>query len=323
MPRPGTGGGGHHSTGGHTNSRVGGGHHVGNSTNRPLGDASFNRGPTYGYGYHHAPPPPRRRYYGYHRNYYSHSSSGLGTLLVCLIIFIALIFGIFSFSHESSSPTSTINREKIENPVAYDNNCIKDELGYIENKSKLSKNLKNFYNETGIQPYIYLKSYDESLTSDQQKDEYAQKWYEENIDNEDTFLLVYYEDLNQNEIGYMSYVNGKQVTSIMDSEAIEIFWNYIDRYWSDSSLSTVDVFTKAYDSTAKTIMKRSTTSKDIIKIGLIIIGIVLIIGGIIYILRMKYKRDKEKAKETIEILNTPLDKSDELRDKYLNEERKE
>ena len=43
----------------------------------------------------------------------------------------------------------------------------------------------------------------------------------------------------------------------------------------------------------------------------------------IYILRMKFKRDKEKAKETIEILKTPLDKSDELRDKYLNEERKE
>lgn len=121
----------------------------------------------------------------------------------------------------------------------------------------------------------------------------------------------------------MSYVNGKQVTSIMDSEAIEIFWNYIDRYWSDSSLSTVDVFTKTYDATAKTIMKKSTTSKDIIKIGLIIVGIILIIGGIIYILRMRYKREQEKAKETIEILNTPLDKSDELRDKYLNEERKE
>ena len=38
---------------------------------------------------------------------------------------------------------------------------------------------------------------------------------------------------------------------------------------------------------------------------------------------MRYKREQEKAKETIEILNTPLDKSDELRDKYLNEERKE
>ena len=104
-----------------------------------------------------------------------------------------------------------------------------------------------------------------SLTSDNQKDEYAQTWYSENIDNEDTFLFVYFEEQNSDEIGYMAYVNGKQVTSVMDSEAIDIFWNYIDRYWTDSSLSTVDVFTKTFDSTAKTIMKKSTTSKDIIK----------------------------------------------------------
>ena len=72
---------------------------------------------------------------------------------------------------DDSDVASTINREKIENPVAYDNNCIRDELGYIENQGKLSKNLKNFYNKTGIQPYIYLKSYDETLTSDSQKDD--------------------------------------------------------------------------------------------------------------------------------------------------------
>ena len=53
------------------------------------------------------------------------------------------------------------------------------------------------------------------------------------------------------------------------------------------------------------------------------VGIIIVIGGIIYILRMKFKRDKEKAKETVEILKTPLDKSDELRDKYLNEEGKD
>lgn len=321
MPRPGTGGGGHRSSGGHSSSRVGGGHHVGGSS-RPTGGSSFNRGPSMNH-YHHTPPPPRRGYYGYRRPVYTSSSSGLGALIACIVVFAIVIFSIFMVSNDHNDVTSTINREKIENPVPYDNNCIKDELGYVENTSKLSKNLKNFYNKTGIQPYIYLKSYDDTLTSDDQKDSYAQTWYEQNIDNEDTFLFIYYEDSNPNEIGYMSYVNGKQVTSVMDSEAIDIFWNYIDRYWSDNSLSTVDVFTKTYDSTAKTIMKRSTTSKDIIKIICIVVGIVIILGGIIYILRMKFKRDKEKAEETIEILKTPLDKTDELRDKYLNEEGKE
>ena len=321
MPRPGTSGGGHRSSGGHSSSRVGGGHHVGRSS-RPTGSSSFNRGPSM-HHYHHTPPPPRRGYYGYRRNVYTSSSSGLGTLIACLIVFAVVIFSFFMIASDDSDVTSTINREKIENPIPYDNNCIKDELGYVENTSKLSKNLKNFYNKTGIQPYIYLKSYDETLTSDSQKDNYAQNWYEQNIDNEDTFLFVYYEDQDPNEIGYMAYVNGKQVTSVMDSEAVNIFWNYRDRYWTDDSLSTVEVFTKTFNSTANTIMEKSTTSNDIIKIICIIVGIVIVIGGIIYILRMKFKRDKEKAKETVEILKTPLDKSDELRDKYLNEEGKE
>lgn len=321
MPRPGTSGGGHRSSGGHSSSRVGGGHHVGGSS-RPTGSSSFNRGPSM-HHYHHTPPPPRRGYYGYRRNVYTSSSSGLGTLIACLIVFAVVIFSFFMIASDDSDVTSTINREKIENPIPYDNNCIKDELGYIENQGKLSKNLKNFYNKTGIQPYIYLKSYDETLTGDSQKDNYAQNWYEQNIDNEDTFLFVYYEDQDPNEIGYMAYVNGKQVTSVMDSEAVNIFWNYIDRYWTDDSLSTVEVFTKTFNSTANTIMEKSTTSNDIIKIICIIVGIVIVIGGIIYILRMKFKRDKEKAKETVEILKTPLDKSDELRDKYLNEEGKE
>lgn len=321
MPRPGTSGGGHRSSGGHSSSRVGGGHHVGRSS-RPTGSSSFNRGPSM-HHYHHTPPPPRRGYYGYRRNVYTSSSSGLGTLIACLIVFAVVIFSFFMIASDDSDVTSTINREKIENPIPYDNNCIKDELGYVENTSKLSKNLKNFYNKTGIQPYIYLKSYDETLTSDSQKDNHAQNWYEQNIDNEDTFLFVYYEDQDPNEIGYMAYVNGKQVTSVMDSEAVNIFWNYIDRYWTDDSLSTVEVFTKTFNSTANTIMEKSTTSNDIIKIICIIVGIVIVIGGIIYILRMKFKRDKEKAKETVEILKTPLDKSDELRDKYLNEEGKE
>lgn len=321
MPRPGTSGGGHRSSGGHSSSRVGGGHHVGGSS-RPTGSSSFNRGPSM-HHYHHTPPPPRRGYYGYRRNVYTSSSSGLGTLIACLIVFAVVIFSFFMIASDDSDVTSTINREKIENPIPYDNNCIKDELGYIENQGKLSKNLKNFYNKTGIQPYIYLKSYDETLTGDSQKDNYAQNWYEQNIDNEDTFLFVYYEDQNPNEIGYMAYVNGKQVTSVMDSEAVNIFWNYIDRYWTDDSLSTVEVFTKTFNSTANTIMEKSTTSNDIIKIICIIVGIIIVIGGIIYILRMKFKRDKEKAKETVEILKTPLDKSDELRDKYLNEEGKD
>ena len=118
----------------------------------------------------------------------------------------------------------------------------------------------------------------------------------------------------------MTYVNGAEVSSIMDEEAINIFWNYIERYWTDGNLTMNDVFNKAFSKTADTIMTKSTTLKDIVKY--VIIGIIILGSGIIIVIlvKQKHKRDKEKAEETEKILNTPLDEddvTDELKNKYL------
>lgn len=266
------------------------------------------------------PPPgggfPYHHYGGYGGYYPPRRSSSIGGILTAIFFLFVFIF-VFVSSFSNDKQVSTRNREKIENPVAYTNDCVKDEIGYVEDVSALSRNLQNFYNKTGIQPYIYLKAYDASLSTDAEKEEYAKDWYDKNIDNEDTFLYVYFEDADPDEVGYMAYVNGKEVTSVMDAEAVSIFWNYIDRYWTDGSLTMVQVFTKTFDSTAKTIMTKSTTGKDLAKKG-ILFGTVLVgVVAVIVILRMHYKRQKEKAQETVEILNTPLDHQDNIRDRYL------
>lgn len=322
MGRPGTSSGGGGSFGGHSSGRSSGGHRVGSSgrSSRPMGSgSSFRSGGSTGGGW--GPPPPGggfpyHHYGGYGGYYPSRRSSSIGSILtVIFFLFVFLFVFVSSFSNDKQ--VSTRNREKIENPVAYTNDCVKDEIGYVEDVSALSRNLQNFYNKTGIQPYIYLKAYDASLSTDAEKEEYARDWYDKNIDNEDTFLYVYFEDADPDEVGYMAYVNGKEVTSVMDAEAVSIFWNYIDRYWTDGSLTMVQVFTKTFDSTAKTIMTKSTTGKDLAKKG-ILFGTVLVgVVAVIVILRMHYKRQKEKAQETIEILNTPLNHQDNIRDKYL------
>ena len=322
MGRPGTSSGGGGSFGGHSSGRSSGGHRVGSSgrSNRPMGSgSSFRSGGSSGGGW--GPPPPgggfHNHYYGGYGGYYPpRRSSSIGSILTAIFFLFVFLF-VFVSSFSNGKQVSTRNRERIENPVAYTNDCVKDEIGYVEDTSALSRNLQNFYNKTGIQPYIYLKAYDASLSTDAEKEEYARDWYDKNIDNEDTFLYVYFEDADPDEVGYMAYVNGKEVTSVMDAEAVSIFWNYIDRYWTDGSLTMVQVFTKTFDSTAKTIMTKSTTGKDLAKKG-ILFGTVLVgVVAVIVILRMHYKRQKEKAQETIEILNTPLDHQDNIRDKYL------
>lgn len=242
--------------------------------------------------------------------------STLLSVAICLIVFAVLLTGIFR-GNGSSIPASTYNREKADTGVAYQNDCIVDELGWFTNIPQTERRLQAFYDATGVQPYIVLKAYDSSLTTDAEKEAYANDWYEANIDNEGTFLYMYFAEADaDNDVGYMCYVNGKRVTSVMDAEAVEIFWAYLDNAWY-SDQSTDDLFVSVFTNTADRIMTKTTTGWDIAK-WVVIGGIVTVgmVGGI-YLVKVKHRREKERAEETERILHTPLESAaDDLAEKY-------
>lgn len=322
MGRAGSGGhSGGHSSGGHSSSRTSGGHSFGGGSSHRAGSGSSHSGPSFGGGFgggYHSSPFGNYNHYGptyVGRRFYGGSGfSGITGIIILIIVLVAMFGGL---STKRSIPASTQNREKVQTGVAFNNNCIVDEIGWIDNLSKTEKRLQNFYNKTGIQPYVVFHKYDDSLKTESDKEAYANKYYEENIDNEGTFLFMYFaEQATDDDVGYMCYVNGKQVTSVMDSEAVDIFWAYIDEYWA-TDMSTDDVIVKTFDSTAKRIMDKSTTGADVAKYAVVLV--IICVGGFVVIrmLRMKFKRDKEKAEETERILKTPLDKSeDDLLNKY-------
>ena len=319
------GGGGGHSGGGHSSSRSSGGHHVssGSSGRRAggggssySGRSSYGGGGFYGGGFY--PRPPRR-------NTVIVSHGGNFNAVISLIIFVVVLiaaFGGFPSSNSSSTkilPKSTQNRERLESGVGYDNNCIVDNIGWFDNVTKTEKSIKKFYDKTGVQPYIVLNAYDSTLLTDTAKEEYAKKWYDEHIKNESTFLYMYFaEPDTDNDVGYMAYVNGKQVSSVMDSEAIEIFWAYVDKYWY-SDMSTDDMFTTIFTKTADHIMTKSTTAADVGNNAVKVIGVIVVFAGIIVVMVIRRKHKAEEAKETEKILNTPLNgdsEADDLLKKY-------
>lgn len=326
MGRAGAGGGGDgHSGGGHSSSRSSGGHHVssGSSGRRAggggssySGRSSYGGGGFYGGGFY--PRPPRR-------STVIVSNGGGFNFIVVLIIFIVIFYSVFGgfLSPDSSStksvPKSTQNRERLESGVGYDNNCIVDNIGWFDNVTKTEKSIKKFYDKTGVQPYIVLNAYDSTLLTDTAKEEYAKKWYDEHIKNESTFLYMYFaEPDTDNDVGYMAYVNGKQVSSVMDSEAIEIFWAYVDKYWY-SDMSTDDMFTTIFTKTADRIMTKSTTAADVGNNAVKVIGVIVVFAGIIVVMVLRRKHKAEEAKETEKILNTPLNgdsEADDLLKKY-------
>ena len=310
------GGGGGHSGGGHRVSSGSSGRRAGGGGSSYSGRSSYGGGGFYGGGFY--PRPPRRS-----TVIVSHGGSfnAIISLIIFVVVFIAA-FGGFPSSNSSSTksvPKSTQNRERLESGVGYDNNCIIDNIGWFDNVTKTEKSIKKFYDKTGVQPYIVLNAYDNTLLTDTSKEEYAKKWYDEHIKNESTFLYMYFaEPDTDNDVGYMAYVNGKQVSSVMDSEAIEIFWAYVDKYWY-SDMSTDDMFTTIFTKTADRIMTKSTTAADVGNNAVKVIGVIVVFAGIIVVMVVRRKHKAEEAKETEKILNTPLSgdsEADDLLKKY-------
>ena len=323
------GGGGGHSGGGHSSGRSSGGHRVSSgSSGRRAGSGGGSRGsyggfggPSHGGGFYGGgfyPRPPIRN------TVFIGHGGGINTIISIIIFIVVLVtaFGGFPSSKSSSTkniPKSTQNRERLESGVGYDNNCIVDNIGWFDNVTKTEKSIKKFYDKTGVQPYIVLNAYDSTLLTDTAKEEYAKKWYDEHIKNESTFLYMYFaEPDTDNDVGYMAYVNGKQVSSVMDSEAIEIFCAYVDKYWY-SDMSTDDMFTTIFTKTADRIMTKSTTAADVGNNAVKVIGVIVAFAGIIVVMVIRRKHKAEEAKETEKILNTPLNgdsEADDLLKKY-------
>lgn len=225
--------------------------------------------------------------------------------IVVLIIVLAAFGGAMnSCSGTTGVGKSTIQRERLDG-VSYTHDCIVDELGYVENVSWLGKQLKGFYDKTGVQPYIVLHSYDSALRTDADKEAWAKAYYDDHISGEGTFLYVYFEDPDPNEIGYMYYVRGRQVSSVMDDEAAGIFWNYLDKYWV-TDLSMDEVFARTFNDTAEIIMSKPTNGFDVLK--WVVVGVIIVTVLVLVFRQWKAKqaREKERAAETERILNTPM-----------------
>ncbi len=305
----GGGGGGGRSFSGHSISR-------GTSSHRPSGSRPGKSGtPNYAWGGSSLSGGwvPRRRvvgrgtYYGsYPAGTASTGSGGSGAVIV-LVVFVILMFLVaMAATSGSDVPASTYAREKLESGMAFDNDCIVDELGWFDNESRTERQLQDFFEKTGVQPYIVLRAYDANLTMDEEKDAFAQEWYDQNLDNECSLLFMYFAERNADlVVGYMVLVNGKQVSSVMDSEAIEIFWAYVDTHWY-SDLSTDEMFLEIFSDTAKRIMQKTTTAADVWKTALIVAGVVAVCCLGIYFYKLKKKKDKEEDERTRKILETPL-----------------
>lgn len=318
------GGGSHGSSGG--GFGFGGGYHPGGIPPRPprrnrdnrdflfgmLFGSQLGRGRRQGYGNRNTgrmeqPGENRANYagtgpagYREQRNPYN-SKVRFWTVVAVILLLITVIMGFLYFRNSNQN-----TREKLQVLNSYDSACIADNEYWFDNVSSTEGRLKDFFNKTGVQPYIVINSFDPDLTSDTEKTAYAEQWYDANIDNECSFLYMYFPESDPDEVGYMSYVVGKQAETVMDTDVVDTFWDNLDTNWY-SDKSTDEMFYDTFISTARYAMKDYSPVPTVIVFALTAFSFVLVIRN------TRNARSWEKAKETEKILNADID---QMAEKY-------
>jgi hypothetical protein len=153
---------------------------------------------------------------------------------------------------ETDIPSSAQTRVKLEgSPYLTDN--VRDFAGWELDAATVSNGIKYFYDKTGVVPILYFKEYDNALAADRQKQEWAEDYFDEYIDDPFVFLYVYFNDRDDDGEGYMGLVNWLEAEKIMDEEATEIFWAILEKYWWQD-IENEDVFIKTFRELADKIM---------------------------------------------------------------------
>lgn len=289
-------GGGGHSGGGFTEGLILG-HLLGSSRNksRRSTEPPPNPGP---------PPPPNDHDPRNDKNKGDiNKNNGKGCsilIIVFCVMFILAVIGILS--DEDDLTASTVTREALPVSAVNETDYFTDADGtWITNTSQLTQGMRSFYKETGVQPYLYILPNGTS-TSTSELGEIAAEEYDKLFTDEGHFLLVFCDDGNGSY--NCGYTVGAQAKTVMDSEAISILADYIDRYYYDYSLSEEEIFANAFADTGERIMTVTTSPiVSVAEAGTIIV-IALVIAFIVWKRHEKRKREQEQMER---ILNMPLE----------------
>lgn len=311
------------------------------SSHRSLGSSSYSRSsrgssgggyyrssPPSHYGGHRPPPPlpPRHHHHHYYHDgpYYRSPRESLASTIaawVFIIIVLVMAFAINGgFGPGSRITPSTIERTPLESHLVNRTAFIEDTTGkMIGSKSKAENGMKDFYNKTGVQPYLYVTDnvYGKENPTTSEADKFMNEIYDQTFNDEGHLFVLYMYKPNSDDDVFC--LTGNAAEMVMDEEARDILLDYFEAYYFDDSLTNDEYISKVFEKAGDRIMEKTTPFwvKPAIVIG---VGVVLFILFKFFI--FKKKQDNIEAAQTERIINTPVEKigtddvMEDLKDKY-------
>lgn len=238
------------------------------------------------------------------------------TIAAALIAVLTIDYKL-NYESDINITGSTVVREPLPEGSVNETGYYTDKLNLLLYESELLPGLENFYETTGVQPYVYLTGPTDGmwrLPNQTEKKAFAESKYQELFTDDAHLLLVVFKDDRYYSEDRYWYAAGQQAASVIDTEAGEILAGYLDRYYYDQSLTYEQYFSKVFDLTAKRIM--SVTACPLLFIVLfVLLGALVAAAFVFLIIRHIKKKKREEAKRTEELLKTPLEKFSDREEK--------
>lgn len=265
--------------------------------------------PMHGWGF--GSPWGRRRVTHVHHHHHGPGGSGGGGAgclavvgVIALLLVILFVVNVAVFPGGGNITPSTIQRTPLPAGAANQQaGLYTDHLGWIRSSSILETGMRNFFNETGVWPHLYITDTVNGTTMPEQEDMeiYALALYDRLMSDEASLLLLFHES-NDMDAFRTQYVAGVQARAVIDSQAADILLDYIDRYYFEDWDEEV-FFSRAFNDAANRMM--SITRSPWVYMGW---GVLALGGlGLAFVWWGKAKAQKNlETQQAQDLLNTPL-----------------
>lgn len=126
-------------------------------------------------------------------------------------------------------PLTAEHRTRLELASLRETPYFTDRVGWLEaNRKQAEKGLRYFYEKTGVQPHLYVRSVMGYRTADRaEMDGYAQALYGSLFSDEGHLLILADEQPDREEPFLVGFAAGRMASSVMDEEALSI----LEAYW--------------------------------------------------------------------------------------------
>ena len=224
--------------------------------------------------------------------------------VVVILVICALLIGFFSAFGGCSALTvtsSTVERTPLPSGAVTQTGYYTDEDGsFIANPSVLNSGMRSFYQDTGVQPYLYILP-NGRITDTAKLASYAEELYGKMFEDTAHFLVVFCDDGRGSY--HVGYYIGAQAGTVVDDEAMQIFSNYLEiNYYSDKTDS--QMFADTFQQTGERIM---SITPPYLLIGFAIMCVLIALIAVLLFVKLRRDQKEREQKRMQDILSTPLE----------------